>query len=55
MCVCLSVCVFTEGSDKRILNCGEYDIGWDYDVSDDHCIGNIHVNGAHVYWQCQSP
>ena len=38
VCVCLFVCVFVclsvctrNKSDKRVLNDGEYDVGWDYD------------------------
>ena len=42
-------------SDKRVLNGGEYDIGWglqddwDYDVSDDHYVGNIHMRGLWLF------
>ena len=33
MCLCLLVCVIAKISDKKkVLNGGEYDINWDYDV-----------------------
>ena len=31
VCVCLFVCVFTNNSDKRVLNSAENDVGWDFD------------------------
>ena len=49
--VFFSVCVFANNSHKRVLNCHEYDIGWDtrcdYDVGDDHNVDIIDVSGVH--------
>ena len=47
-CACLFICVFANVSDKRVLNCSEYDIGCDYDAGDDHYVGNIYVSGVHL-------
>ena len=32
-CVCLFVCVFAKQNLTKVLNSGEYDFGWDYDVN----------------------
>ena len=40
---CLHACKWN--SRKMVLNCGEYDIGWDYDrdfdLNNDHYVGKI--------------
>jgi len=46
LCVCVHVCVHAcvhKQFNKRMLNDGEYNVGWDYEVGDDLNIGNIHV------------
>ena len=36
--------MFVKNSNKRVLNCGEYDIGWDYDVYSLHFCFNYYYS-----------